>query len=240
MASKSKKRAPKPAPEDKDALSKSTYIDRRDERIAFYYFVRRVTKPPAIYDFLLHECRECLAPDLGSAHTDPENQHSFEPLVSANRASGVRIVQAVVMRLRQEAEPEEILALRRPIETEKVRKTLEYLLQKQIEVIEDNATVKVQKVSPSGEIVTVFEPRSPRLEKGKAIKAAMVLAEKIGKLTGAQLVADEGGEGEDKVLPGAGEKKSAESFVFAFPNVKGKQNDLDEMIAMNLDRGKVN
>jgi hypothetical protein len=236
-----RKAKPKPAhipvPEVAGELSRETYADRRDERIAYYYFVRRVTKPPAIYDFMIHECRECLSPDVGSAHTDPQSRHAFTPLISRNRASGLRMIQLVVMRLRAEAEPEEVLALRRPIETEKVRKTYEYLLQKQIDVIEDNSMVKVQKLSPSGQIVTVLEPRCSKLDKGKAVKAAALLNEKIGKLTGAALVAVDQPE-----TPGRGAGAAQEpSFTFSFPNVKGGAGgEVDALIAMNLDAGKVN
>jgi len=216
-------------------LSKATYTDRREERIAYYYFVRRVTKPPAIYDYLIHECRECLGPDVGSAH--PGGTHKFVPLVSLNRDSGLRMVQEVVMRIRANAEPEEILKLRRPIETEKVRATYEYLLQKQIDVIEDRSTVKVQKVSPYGAIVTVEEPRCSALEKGKAVKAATILAEKIGKLTGAELVAVDDGKGDGD----SDATKPEEKFMFSFPNVKtGAATDIADLVAMNLDRGKVN
>jgi hypothetical protein len=217
-------------------LSESSHLERRDERIAYYYFVRRVTKPPIIYDFLIRECRECLGPDTGSIHEARDAKHEFVPLISDNRDSGLRAIQKVVMRLRAEAEPEEILALRRPIETEKVRKTWEYLLQKQIEVLEDNSSITVQKVSPSGTIVSVSEPRCSKLEKGKAAKAAMILAERIGRLTGAQLVApDETGTGS-----GRGNPTGDRQFTFNFPNVNGTPDDLSEMIAMNLETGKVN
>jgi hypothetical protein len=218
--------------------SKSSYVDRRDERIAYYYFVRRVTKPPAIYDFMVRECRECLAPDTGTPHNDTEIRHRFTPLISDNRASGVRMIQNVVARLRQQAGPEEILKLRRPIETEKVRKSWEYLLQKQIDVLEDDSTVTRQKMSATGAIVSVVEPRCSEQAKKAAGRAALQLIEKIGKLTGALFQpAEEETEG-DGDKPGA--KKTAEPFVFNFPNVKGTQKDLPDMIAMNLDRGKVN
>lgn len=217
-----------------EELSQASYVDRRDERIAYYYFVRRVLKPAAIYDFMVHECRDCLGPDVGSAHADPDQKHRFTPLVSRNRSSGLRAVQEVVKRIRQEAEPEEILKLRRPIETAKVVKTLEYLLQKQIDVIEDNSTVKTQKVSPSGLVVSIVEPRCSKLDKGKAVKAAMTLAEKIGKLTGAVFdpAEEPGGDGDRPE-----EKKP---FEFVFPHVKGNTTDLNDMVAMNLDQRKVN
>jgi hypothetical protein len=219
------------------ADSQSTYVERRDERIAYYYFVRRVTKPPAIYDFLIRECRDCLAPDTGTPHNATEIKHQFVPLISHNRESGLRMVQKVVMRLRADAEPEEILKLRRPIETEKVRKSWEYLLQKQFDVIEDNSTVKVQKMSATGAIVSIIEPRCSEQAKARAGKAALQLIEKIGKLTGAVLVAEES-EGEGDKPPG--DKKQPEAFIFNFPNIKGSQSDLPDMIAMNLDKGKVN
>jgi hypothetical protein len=249
MATKSKKKKPRRAkgnaPKEGAAvaaeakeeieLSQATYIDRRDERIAHYYFVRRILKPPAIYDFLIRECRDCLGPDVGSAHSNPDEKHKFVPLISSNRASGLRTVQEVVMRFRAEAEPEEILKLRRPIETAKVVRTLEYLLQKQIDVIEDSSMVKVQKLSPSGLVVTVLEPRCSKLDKGKAGKAAMMLAEKIGKLTGAVFEpADEAPLGAD------GQPEEKKPFEFVFPNVKGSTNDLSEMVAMNLEQRKVN
>jgi hypothetical protein len=220
-----------------DRESHSTYIERRDERIAYYYFVRRLVKPPAIYDFLVRECRECLAPDTGTPHNKTEITHRFVPLISDNRESGVRMVQKVVKQLRDQAEPEEILKLRRPIETEKVRKSWEYLLQKQFDVIEDNSQVKVQKLSPTGKVISVIEPRCSEQSKARAGKAALTLIEKIGKLTGALFQPAEEPEG-DGDKPGA--KKTVESFVFNFPNVKGTQKDLPDMIAMNLDRGKVN
>jgi hypothetical protein len=217
--------------------SQATYIDRRDERIAYYYFVRRVTKPPAIYDFLLRECRECLGPDVGSAHAATTLDHGFAPLVSENRESGLRIVQSVVMRIRKEAKPEEVLALRRPVETAKVKKTYEYLLQKAIDVIEDNSYVEVEKVSPSGEIVTIREPRCSKQDKAKAFKAAADLNAKIGRLTGAELEAVADGESD-----GAGDRepKPAERFAFNFPNVQGTPTSLDDMIAMNMRPEKLN
>lgn len=226
-------RASKPGP---PPLSNTSYTDRRDERIAYYYFVRRVTKPPAIYDYLVRECRDCLAPDTGTVHNETETTHKFVPLISENRDSGLRMVQEVVKRIRQEAEPEEVLSLRRPIETEKVRKSWEYLLQKQIEVIEDQSFVKVQKLSPSGQIVSVLEPRCSEQAKARAGKAALQLIEKIGKLTGAQLVAAEEVDPQGK---GSG-AADVEPYTFAFPHVTGKPDDLAAMIAMNLDKGRVN
>jgi hypothetical protein len=222
----------------KQAFSSAMYAELRDERISYYYFVRRITKPPAIYDFLVRECRECLARDAGTVHNEMEVTHTFTPLISENRDSGLRMVQEVVMRLRQQAEPEEVLALRRPVETEKYRKTLEYLLQKQIEVIEDNSMVKVQKLSPSGSIVTVIEPRVSHLEKGKAIKAAMNLADKLAKVEGANMIAPEAPTDTGK---GGGEG-SREPYAFTFPHVKSGDtaNALEDLIAMNLDRGRVN
>lgn len=218
-------------PKEELRLSRESYTDRRDERIAYYYFVRRVTKPPAIYDFLVRECRECLGPDVGSSHAVPSETHKFIPLISSNRASGLRTVQEVVMRIRRDAEPEEVLALRRPVETEKVRKTLEYLLQKQIEVIEDRSSVQVQKLSPGGEVVTVIEPRCSQLEKGKAIKAAMLLAEKIGRLTGASMSAEE-----DPPEAGAGKAGGVTPELFA---IEMTGSDFDALVQLNAT-GKPN
>lgn len=233
MPTKRKKAAP--------PSSAATYTERRDERIAHYYFVRRVTRPPAIYDYLVLECRECLAPDIGSSHADPNGvPHKFAPLISTNRASGLKTVQTAVMKLRAAAKPEEILALRRPVETEKVRKTWEYLLTKQIEVIEDQSFVNVEKVAPSGDVVTIKEPRCTKQEKGRAVKAAMLLAEKIGKISGARFEPTDAEEGAGDGAGATGQQPPADAYTFAFPNVTGQPSDLDVMIAMNLDRGKVN
>lgn len=237
MVRRKKDTPPKSNKADALELSRETYVDRRDDRIAYYYFVRRVTKPPAIYDFLIRECRECLGPDVGSAHASPDEMlHDFVPLISENRQSGLRMVETVVMRLRAEALPEEVLALRRPIETEKVRRTWEHLLQIQMDIFGDKSMVNVQKVSPSGQIVTIVEPRYSNADRGKAGKAAKELVEKIGKLTGAVLVAPEADGDPDH--PGG--QDAPEPFKFNFPNIKGTAADLSDMVAMNLERGKTN
>lgn len=221
----------------KRELSEATYTERRDARISHYYFVRRVTKPPVIYDYLVQECRDCLGPDVGSVHSDPEDQHKFIPLISANRGSGLRMVQSVVMRIRQdELTVDQVRKLELPIETKKVRATWEDLLQIQMDVLHDQSTVMVQKVSPSGDVVTVEEPRYSQLEKGKAGRAAMLLNEKLGKLAGVPMVAE-------ITLPDPGGKGKAapiEPYTFSFPNVTGAATDLSEMIALNLDPKKVN
>lgn len=224
--------AEKPAAKEQRAV----YAERRNQRVAHYYFVRRVIRPTLIYEHLILECRECLGPDVGDVHSDTDLSHIFVPIISRNRASGIRMIGDVLKELRAEAEPEEILKLRRPIETAKVRQTYEYLLQKAIEVIEDNSYVKVQKVSPSGLVVSILEPRCSKQDKARAFKAAQSLTEKLGRLDGAELVAAD--DGQDK--PGADEAKPAERFAFNFPNVNGTANDLDEMVAMNLGRDKLN
>jgi hypothetical protein len=92
-------------------------------------------------------------------------------------------------------------------------------------------------MSATGAIVSIIEPRCSEQAKSRAGKAALQLIEKIGKLTGAVLVAAEETESDgDK----PGDKKQPEAFIFNFPNIKGSQSDLPDMIAMNLDKGKVN
>lgn len=233
---KEKKAAAPPSP---PPVSAATYVDRRDERIAYYYFVRRVVKPPAIYDFLVRECRECLEPIVATSHADDSaSAHVFTPLISDNRASGLRTIEKVVMRLREEAEPEEVLKLRRPIETAKVQKTWEHLLQIELDIINDRSTIKRQRISPRGGIVTVVEERYSEQDRNRARKNAIVLAEKLGKIAGATFVAVDDPESQGKGA--GGEVPVAEPYTFSFPNVKGKADDLDVMIAMNLGREKLN
>jgi hypothetical protein len=243
MATKRKKRASKrrakPQSIDADRLSPATYTLRRDAKIANLYFVHRLTLPPAIYDELLSFCRECGErkqrhyekiwdkPIIGCS--------SFAPLITENRASGLRMVETVVKRIRENAEPEEVLKLRRPIETEKVRRTWEHLLQVELDVIADNSLEKRQKMSASGEIKAIYEPRYSAQDKDRAKKNAKDLTEKLGKLEGAIMLAVD--EPIDRDGPEIGKKKQ---FAFTFPNVTGTPKDLDAMIAMNLESGKVN
>ena len=219
------------------AQSLATYTLKRDARISQIYWVNRVVKGPAIYDILVMECREC--GKRKERHGDPDvpiKCRSFHPLITPNVASGVRMIQDVIKREREEAEPEEILSLRKPIETEKARRTFEHLLQIELDIISDDSKVKRQRLSPSGSIVSVIDDRYSEQDKNRAKKNALQLAERLGKLEGANLVAVEPPPAPGKGADGA----QAQSFVFSFPNVTGNSGDVDALRAMNLDAGKVN
>ncbi len=239
MGKKRKKRASRGGSSKENAnirTSQTTYTNRRDAKIANLYFVHRLTQPPAIFDELLTWCREC--GERKNRHEEIINGSlvlqccSFGPLITTNRASGLRMIETVVRRIRETAEPEEILALRRPIETEKVRRTYEHLLQVELEVIQDRSLEKRQKMSPKGGLVFVMEPRYSEADKAKAKKNASLINEKLGRLEGAALIAVE--QPDVKPDPDADQQKG---FQFIFPNMKG---DLTDMVAMNLDRAKVN
>src|SRR5581483_945459 len=189
MVEKEKKSEDGSAPEAR--TSPAVYVLRREMRIANLYFVHRLTRPPLIYDALRTICREC--GEQKTRHAELINDRpiigcsSFEPLITRNRRSGLRIIQKVIERIRKEAEPEEILALRRPIETEKVRRTYIYLLQKAIAILEDRTLERRQKLSPSGLIISVMEPRYSEQDRARAMRFAESVTEKIGRLEGAVL-----------------------------------------------------
>ena len=211
-------------------------IRQREDRIAHFFFIRTLERPQ-IYDALRAECLNCLRSER--AHADKGAWcRKFRASITPNRVSGLLMVQRVVARLCVEAKPEAILKLRRPLETQRTIRQHEDMRNELLDIEHDESMIEQQVVTPRDGVQTISVPRFTAREKIAAYKEARAINDVLCKLRGGLM---EAVDDDEKGAPAPGEQAiAAQPYTFNFPNVKGSPKDLDTMIAMNIDRGKIN
>lgn len=187
---------------------------RRRERRARALYTLEGYRPPEILDILVEE-----------ALFDDD----------AKRAASLKWVQEFVASIRAEAEPERILALQRPAETERYRQRLLKIAREELYVMDNDDEITRDVVTPKGDVATVNEPRFTADDKYKARKNYALVAEKLALL---ETVDVKGVKAEevDPTRKRPGERSaSVQPFQFV---TSGK--DLQQLIALNVEQGKVN
>lgn len=188
--------------------SKSTRMRERERRCDSLYW-HRGYKPPEICDIL---CDEGLFDERSSP------------------AANLRWVQDRVKMLRAGAEPDAILRLQRPAETERYRQQLLRAQREVLDIIESDDTVQREAVTPKGDVVTVEEPKWSSAEKNKALKTFVAVAEKLALVNSVAVKGADLGETERPA-----DDKPARTFAF---KVSGR--DLDSLIGERIGKGVVN
>lgn len=94
----------------------------------------------------------------------------------------LRWTQERVKELRESADPASIIALQRPAETERYKQQLIHSQRLALDIVEDDSTRTVDKVTPKGDVRTIAEPRWTTDEKIKALRAYMAASEKLAVL----------------------------------------------------------
>ncbi len=154
-------------------------------------------------------------------------------LLGLNRSSALRLIQEQVKSIREEAEPEAILALQIPAETERYRQRLLKAAREQLAIIESDESADRQVVTPKGNVVTVQEPRWPASVKQKAIKDYAAISEKLARLDGVDVAG--GGIGSQKPPEEDGKPVQTSPFEFVMTG-----QSMDTLITLNVEQGKVN
>jgi hypothetical protein len=191
--------------------SKSSQMRERERRCDSLYWHRRMSAPE-ICDVLADE-------KLFDEKSSP--------------AASLKWVQERVKAIREGAEPDRIIRLQRPAETERYTQGLTRLLNVTLDIIEDQSVLIEEVTLPTGDVKTRERMKVSEDVRVKAIARAESLVEKIGLVN---MVAVKGGDGsaagpEDPDKP----KADAKAFVF---NMSGKP--VDELIADRTGKGSVN
>lgn len=155
MATKKKPTAAQRADERK--RFKATRMRERERRCDSLYWHRRFTAPE-ICDTLIDE-------------------GLFEE--KASPAAALKWTQERIKAIRAGADPEAVIRLQRPAETERYTQGLAKLLRDALDIIEDDAVVKREVVTPKGDVKTVSEPKVTESDRIKAIARAESILEKL-------------------------------------------------------------
>lgn len=131
--------------------------------------------------------------------------------------------------LRAGADPDAVIRLQRPAETERYKQQLTRLLRESLDIIEDVTLVKKEVVTPKGDVKTVEEPNVSEADRIKAIARAESLVEKIALVNS---VSVKGVKADGEAGDGKGKDETAKPFTFNFSG-----RSIESLIGERIGRG---